>query len=630
MPAPRAPARVPAAFAAVAALLVALPPGAPPARAAAPLPPAASPAAPLPPAASPAAPLPPVAAAPGRLAAADRAFVALSERWLADWLRLNPVAATQLGDHAHDGRWPDVSPAGRAGRRRLAADTLAALERIDRARLTRQNQIDHILLADRLRLELFAHDVLADWATDPLAYSQTVGGGLYALMARDFAPLPVRLGAATQRLEGLPVILAQVRAALEPARVPPTHARTAAAQNRGVSGLIDGMILAQKAALDAAGQARLEAAAARARAALAEHQAWLDGTLVPQARGEARLGAERYDQLLALTLGSPLTRPEITARAQATLAQTRARMYAIARGLLAGRPGAPPLPDAPTPGQQQAAIAAALDIAYADTVAPDQLVPFARETLEQAFAHARRADFISFPATDFEIIEMPEFARGFAVAYADSPGPLDKGQRAFYAVAPIPAGWTAEQTRSFLREYNRWAIHELTIHEAVPGHLLQLAHANRFPGVLRAVLASGSMVEGWAMYSEDLMAESGHLGGDPRYLLAWLKLRLRATTNALLDIGFHTGGLTREEAMRMMMEGAFQEEREAAGKWTRMELSAAQLPTYFVGWLEWRDLRAEAERRPGFAMRTFHDAALSHGAPPVRMIRALLLDEPVR
>jgi uncharacterized protein (DUF885 family) len=567
------------------------------------------------------------AAAPA--SASDLAFTVLAARWLADWLRLNPVAATQLGEHAHDGRWPDLTPAGRAARRRLAADTLAALARIDRARLSRQNQIDHILLSDRLRAELFAHDTLADWATDPMGYSQTVGGGLYALMAREFAPLPSRLASATQRLEGLPTVLAQVRAALDPARVPPTHARTAAAQNRGVAALIDGVILGQKAALDRAGQARLDAAAQRAKTALSEHQAWLDGTLVPQARGEARLGAERYDRLLALTLGSPLSRPEIKARAEATLADTRARMYAIARTMLAGRPGAPPLPEAPTPAQQQAAIAAALEISYADTVAPDQVVPFARETLVQAFEHARRADFISFPETDFEIIEMPEFARGFAVAYADSPGPLDRGLKAYYAVSPIPADWTPEQTRSFLREYNKWAIHELTIHEAVPGHLLQLAHSNRFPGVLRAVLASGSMIEGWAMYSEDLMAESGHLGGDPRYLLAWLKLRLRATTNALLDIGYHTGGLTREEAMRMMMEGAFQEEREAAGKWTRMELSAAQLPTYFVGWLEWRDLRAEMERRPGFSLKAFHDAALAHGSPPVRMIRALLLDAPV-
>lgn len=572
----------------------------------------------------------PPASAAAPASAADRAFDRLAERWLADWLRLNPVGATQLGEHAHDGRWPDLSAAGRAERRRLAADTLTALGRIDRARLSRQKQVDHSLLSDRLQAELFAHDELEDWATDPMGYSQIVGGGLYALMAREFAPLPVRLASATQRLEGLPAMLAQVRASLQPARVPPTHARTAAAQNRGGAALIDGMLLAQKGALDAAGQARLEAAAARAKAALAEHQAWLDGTLVPQAAGEARLGAERYDRLLALTLGSPLTRPQIKARAEATVAATRARMYAIARTMLAGRPGAQPTPETPTPDEQQAAIEAALEIVYADTVAPDQVVPFARQTLEQAWAHARKADFISIPATDFEIIEMPEFARGFAVAYADSPGPLDKGLKAYYAVSPIPPDWTPEQVRSFLREYNKWAIHELTIHEAVPGHLLQLAHANLYPDVLRAVLASGSMIEGWAMYSEDLMAESGHLGGDPRYLLAWLKLRLRATTNALLDIGFHTEGLTRDQAMRMMMQGAFQEEREAAGKWTRMELSAAQLPTYFVGYEEWRDLRAEMERRPGFAPKAFHDSTLAHGSPPVRMIRALLLDEPIR
>ena len=164
----------------------------------------------------------------------------------------------------------------------------------------------------------------------------------------------------------------------------------------------------------------------------------------------------------------------------------------------------------------------------------------------------------------------------------------------------------------------------------MPGHLLQLAHSNQFKSRLRALLQSGPMIEGWACYSEDVMADAGYLDRDPRYLLAHYKFLMRLPVNTLLDQDFHVGGLTREAAMTLMTKTAFQEEREAAGKWVRMQISSAQLPTYFVGYQEWNDLRAAAEQRPGFSLRTFHDEALSHGSPPVRFIRQLMFGEPIR
>jgi uncharacterized protein (DUF885 family) len=225
---------------------------------------------------------------------------------------------------------------------------------------------------------------------------------------------------------------------------------------------------------------------------------------------------------------------------------------------------------------------------------------------------------------------MPEYARGSSVAYADMPGPLEKDQSGYFAVMPIPPDWTDEQTASFLREYNKWAIHELVVHEGVPGHLLQLAHSNTYKSRLRAFLQSGPMIEGWACYGQDVMADAGYLDRDPRYLLAHYKFQMRMPVNAILDQDFHVNGMTRDQAMDLMTRTAFQEEREAAGKWVRMQLSSAQLPTYFVGYQEWKDFRAAAEKRPGFNLEAFHDAALSHGSPPVRFIRELTFDEPIR
>ena len=310
----------------------------------------------------------------------------------------------------------------------------------------------------------------------------------------------------------------------------------------------------------------------------------------------------------------------------------RGEMYAVARTVLAGRAGAPPLPEAPTADQQQAAIAAALELAYAERPARGAVVDLARATLAETTEFVRQRDFVTVPDEPLEIILMPEFQRGVAVAYCDSPGPLDKGQRTFYAVSPIPDDWTDPQVDSFLREYNSRSIANLTIHEAMPGHYLQLAHANRYPSVLRAMLYSGPFVEGWAVYTERVMQEQGFRGGDPLMRLVQLKWYLRAVTNAIMDSAIHVDGMSRDEAMRLMTVTGFQEEREAAGKWVRAQLTAAQLSTYFVGYLEHADLRAEAERRWGerFAPKRYHDQALSYGSPPVRFVRALMFDEPVR
>lgn len=570
------------------------------------------------------------AAAPVATATSESArFAAFSDRIVDDVLRFEPVNATQLGDHRYDHLLPDESAAGRSARRDFAQAALAQLGRFDRAQLTREQQVDAILLEDQLNYMLFSLDRLQDWAWNPLGYAATSGNALYTLTAREFAPIGDRLRSATARMEALPAYLEQTRHSLVPARVPRVHAETAARQNAGLTSLIDGL-LAQKSALPAGEQARLEQAAAAARAAVADHQKWLDTVLVSNAAGNERIGAALYDAKLRLALNSTLSRQEIRQRAELMIADLRDKMYGVSAQLLRGRRGAPTTPERPTAEQQQATIEAALAIVTADQPARDNILPFAHETLEQATAFAKAKDIIGFPEATFGIIEMPEYARGFAVAYADMPGPFETDQRGYYAVSPIPADWTEEQTQSFLREYNKWAIHELTLHEAVPGHLLQLAHSNQFKSRLRSLLQSGPMIEGWASYSEDVMADAGYLDRDPRYLLAHYKFMMRLPVNAILDQDFHVHGMTREAAMELMTRTAFQEEREAAGKWTRMRLSSTQLPTYFVGYQEWKDLRAAAEARPGFTLRSFHDEALSHGSPPVRFIRQLMLGEPIR
>ncbi len=261
----------------------------------------------------------------------------------------------------------------------------------------------------------------------------------------------------------------------------------------------------------------------------------------------------------------------------------------------------------------------------------NQIVETARASLKLATDFVRKKDLVTIPPDPVEIIIMPEFRRGVSLAYCDSPGPLDVGEKTFYAVAPLPEDWTTPQVQSFLREYNVRSIHDLTIHEAMPGHFLQLAHSNRYEGRLRSVLTSGTFIEGWAVYTEQMMVEEGFLDGDPLMRLIALKWYLRGVANAIIDQAIQCENMTRDEAMRLMIEDTFQEEREAAAKWVRAQLTSTQLATYFVGYSEHVDLHREAKVAWGedFRLKDYHDRVLSFGSPPVMYVRALLLGKEI-
>jgi uncharacterized protein (DUF885 family) len=398
-----------------------------------------------------------------------------------------------------------------------------------------------------------------------------------------------------------------------------------------VKSIVDDMILPHADQLSASKRARLERAAAACNAAVDEHQVWIEATLIPQAQGEFRVGAEAFDTQLGFTLQSTLTRADIRQRAEAAVIAVRSEMYRVSKLALAGRPDAPPTPDTPTEAQQQAAIRAALDLAAADRPAPDQLVAVATAGVAEADAFLNAHEIITMPPAPVRVILMPEFQRGFAVAYLDAPGPLERELGSFYAVSPIPDGWTEAQTTSFLREYNNRGILDIAVHESSPGHYVQLWHANAYPSTLRAVLSSGSFVEGWAVYAEEMMIEQGFRAGDHLYHLSQLNVLLRTITNSIIDQAIHVDGMSEQEMMHLLVHTAFQEEREASGKWRRAQLSFTQLSTYFVGYQEHLETRAAAQAAQGaaFNLNAYHDGLLSFGSPPGRYARALLLNEPI-
>jgi uncharacterized protein (DUF885 family) len=285
--------------------------------------------------------------------------------------------------------------------------------------------------------------------------------------------------------------------------------------------------------------------------------------------------------------------------------------------------------DGPAPDGKDV-VRAALGLLAADAPDDATILGFVRAayTVQRDFVTAH--DLVTVFDDPLEVIPMPEIDRGVAVAYCDSPGPLETAALpTFIAVSPTPEDWPQERVRSFYREYNRHMIHNIMVHEAMPGHALQLQHSRRFTGAtsVRAAWRSGSFVEGWAVYAEQVMNAHGYPGeGNPAALRTQrLKGKLRTIINAIMDTRVHCLGMTEAEAMDMMTGAGYQEEGEATGKWRRVLLTSAQLSTYYVGFLEIDGLASDLRRKhPEWPERQLHDAMLAHASPPVRHLRTLL------
>lgn len=539
---------------------------------------------------------------------------------LDDLLGRRPAWATELGDHRFDDRLTDYGPAAQTELSRALTRHRAALDRVDGARLDPESAVDAAMLADLLAAEEFEAVELREHEWNPLVHLP--GHALHGLLARPFAPAPERLRLLAGRLEALPDALATARRVLGP--MPRVHVETAVDQAGGLASLI-GADVAAALAGEPGLRPLVEPAQAAALRAVEEFAGWLrdrlpaevdgpgsgdDGLIEDDSRGP-RLGERLWERRLGHSLASDLTSAQVVTAARERVAWLTEEITAVA-GEFLGEPVGPGV------------VRRALDRVAADAPDDGTVVADIHAALADANAFLAETDLVSPTDAPLDIVVMPEFARGVSVAYCDPPGPLETAPLpTFFAIAPTPTGWSEERRRSFYREYNRASLRNLTVHEAIPGHHLQIAASSRFRGPtrVRAAVWSGTFVEGWAVYAEQLMAEAG-FGGLP-VRLQQLKVQLRMTINALLDHGVHCAGMTRDEAMALMIDHGLQEEGEAFGKWRRALLTSGQLSTYFVGWTEITELRRSLNPAPS-ALRAFHDELLAHGSPPPRHVRALL------
>ncbi|MCH1403689.1 MAG: DUF885 domain-containing protein, partial [Candidatus Nanopelagicales bacterium] len=437
----------------------------------------------------------------------------------------------------------------------------------------------------------------------------------HLLLSRDFAPWPERLASIQSRLSAIPEFLDTARRSLD--SMPHIHVETAVGQLTGTRAVVTDAIAEQCVVNETDLPAGVDAAVA----AIDEHIAWLNEQL-PVSTRSPRLNQRIYAGVLWHSLDDATSANHLLREAEAHLDEVTGRMREVAAEYLDESVHA------------ERVVRRALERVAAEAVVTDTTVlPLVREALEHASAFVRDRELVSIPQQDTEVIEMPEIHRGVAVAYCDAPGPLEEASVPTYvAVSPTPASWEQEQVASFYREYNATLLHDLTIHEAMPGHVLQLAHAARAqtPTRVRRFGFSGVFVEGWAVYAEELLLDNGYAPEDSAQSalairLQQLKMQARMAINTILDIRVHSMEMSEDEALQLMTIRGFQEEGEAIGKWRRALLTAGQLPTYFVGYQAVRSIANDLRVvHPDWSDRQVHDLMLSHGSPAPRHLRTLI------
>lgn len=554
----------------------------------------------------------------------DQKLAAFFKDYLEDYLKHNPLEASRLGDHRFDDRLDDLSPKARADNLQRQKQALKTLNKdVDFKSLSSEGKVDFQILRDSLVRSIWLTENTDPFPRDPRVWNEFVTDSVFVILTQSTVEKSKAIRDAAARIEYIPAVLRAAKLSLK--NPPRVMVETAIKQNRGAIAFYDSGIFEltgeTTSISDLAGPCKV------AVAALKEHQTFLE-ELLAKATGDWRIGKEKFCKKLEMELDAGPGLDAETVLKLATLEADRVRgdMYVIARQLWAKLFPGKPLPPDDTAGRRTCIRLVMTDLGK-DHGEVETLVDDAKRTCDEIKAFIKARDILRLPTPDrCSIIEMPEFQRGNSTAYLNPAPPLDPKASSHYAVSPPPKDWDDRRVRSYLEEYNSAMMRILSIHEAYPGHYVQLEYSNRHPSLIRKVLSSGTFAEGWAVYTEQMMLDQGFGKGDLSLRLHQLKFYLRAVINAILDYKMHCEHMTDDEALKLLVEGGFQTEGEALGKIVRSKQSSCQLSTYFVGRMAFYRLRQNVSREQGdaFNLGRYHEAVLVHGTLPVKFLPELV------
>lgn len=554
-------------------------------------------------------------------------FSKLAEEFVYTTLANSPVTATQVGYHKHgnvqlDAELDDYSSQGIAKIRRWYQDFRIRLQRsVKPDSLNAEDRADLDIIQDQIAQTLLELDTIQNYRHNPTTYVELIGNAVYVPFMLEYTDKPTRFRHIISRIQKIPTLVQQSQQNLESA--PTIWTTVAQGENEGNIALIDQEL---RAACPAELRGDYDKAATGALKSLRGLNAWLKNDLAKTSY-PWQLGADNYAAKFRFVLETDQKPEQVLASADDELKRYRDEMYRLAL----------PMYQKAHPGDTDTADHNKVIRDVLNTIAqrhstPDTYFADAEKDLQDTTAFVKAKDLLTLPArSNLKVIPTPEFMRGiYSVGGFNAAPALEPQLGAYYWITPIDKTQPPEKIESRLREYNFYGLKLLTIHEAMPGHYVQLEYANDIQPplrrIIRAVFGNGAYVEGWAVFATEMMLDAGYLDNSPELRLTFDKQQLRVVANTILDIRLQTMAMTDDEAMKLMTEDCFQEKEEAAGKLRRAKLSSTQLPTYFVGWRDWHRVRDRYKEAHGgnLNLKEFNERALKESSVPLPVLSRLI------
>jgi uncharacterized protein (DUF885 family) len=560
----------------------------------------------------------------------NKIFDEFKTRFLEEFWVINPGYAVYVGYYKHDDVLTIPDEASLAKEIAFETKIMAALEAFDINELSASNATDLEIIKNQVESAKWYREVFKSREWNPASYN--VAGVFGVILNTEYKPLDERLRTIAKRLENIP---AYYQAAVKNITRPTIeHTELAIQQNKGALGVFKSAIpnSLKLSTLSDEEKKSFEPKLAESIKSIENYVSWLEARLETIADGGAkdfRIGEALYEQKFKHDIVSNFTAKELYQKAVESKNELHTHMIEITKQLWPKYFEGVKMPEKPLVAVKQL-----IDHLSVKHVKREDFVNEVKRQMPIIEAYILENDLLEMdPTRPLVVRETPEYMRGFAGASVSAPGPYDATANTYYNVSPLDA-YSEEQAESYLREYNHWILQILNIHEALPGHYTQLVHANKSPSMIKSIFGNGAMIEGWAVYSEKMMLESGY-GGDnlagpePEMWLMYSKWNLRVVVNTILDYSIQVLGMSEEEGLNLLKNEAFQETTEAEGKWRRATLSQVQLTSYFNGFSEIYAFREELKAKMGdkFNLRDFHNKFLSYGNAPVPVIRNLMLAE---
>lgn len=543
-------------------------------------------------------------------------FQNISESYLRGYYEFNPTEATALGLHEYDSKLESRSRESVAAEIKRLHITLAELARINANLLSPELRYDYMTLASHAHAQLLELEDIRMWQRDPNVYNRLAAASIDNILKRNYAPIDTRLDSMLARDREIVRLLIEARSNLD--NPPKIYTETAIAQVRGsldyFTRVVPQMIeRAGAGRLNAARRAQIEASNQNVISALSSFGEWLARDLLPRSFGDFAIGEENFRRKLLYDEMVETPIAQLIRDGERELRRTQEEMRELAEEITPGR-----------------GVVFALQSIGRDHPSADGLVGDTRAELDRIRAFVRTQNILTPPAHENLIVkETPEYARSTSFASMDSPGPFERtATEAYFYVTPPDADWDARRRDEHLSFYNRFALPVIAIHEVYPGHYYQYLALKQQPSRVRTVLSSGSFVEGWAHYCEQMMLDEGFGGNNPKLRLAQLNLALLRLARYLVGLRMHTGGMSYEQGVQFFMREGYQEQVNAEREARRGTLDPTYL-IYTLGKMEILKLREEWKMRLGasFNLGEFHDRLLSFGMPPIKIIRLAMLGD---